>query len=134
MNVLRPDQHAVQLQDDDHRDDFEKNNQPISTIRIVVHTTGRWENSTMSNNHVTMLLLLPNNSSVQLNMATDENETLGVFIWALRAWQESNSAITTLDLELQKPCTVGNLYSFLRKAGMHRYQFSGGGSGCRHWV
>lgn len=134
MNELRPEHHAVQLQDDANKAFFASNNKNILSIRIIVHTTGRWANSNMSDNHVTILLLLEGNNSIQLNMATDEGDTLGVFIWALRAWQESNSAITSLDIALQKSCTVGNLYQILREAGMHRYQFSGGGSGCRHWV
>jgi len=134
MEFIRPGDHAVQLNDDLNKSAFADNNEVVLSIRIVVHTTGRWENSAMSNNHVTILLLLSSNRSIQLNMATEEDDSLGVLIWSIRAWQHSNSAIVSKDISLEGRYTVATVYRVLRAPGLHRYQFSGGGSGCRYWV
>lgn len=134
MELVREHDHAVGLGGDANRDTFENSVEVILSVRIVIHTTGRWPNSTMSNNHVTMLLLLAGNRCIQFNMATEEDDTLGVLIWSSRAWQQSNSAITSLDIAVVGQPTIGRVYSLLRSNGAHRYQFSGGGSGCRHWV
>lgn len=80
------------------------------------------------------LLLLPEGRSVQLNTATDEDYILGVFIWAMRPWQKSNSATKTLDFPVRNACSVSSVYKVLRNAGIYSYQFFGGGSGCFHWV
>lgn len=59
MNELGPEHHAVQLREDSNRSDFEDKGQTVSTIKIVVHTTGRWADSTMSSYHVTICFFCP---------------------------------------------------------------------------
>lgn len=93
---------------------------------------GRQPNG-MSDNHVSVFLLLAE-GAVRLNMTTEEGSISGDLIWSWETYQTSNSEITHFDIPLGSAIGMSTLYSYIRFWGLHRYVFSGGGSGCRYWV
>jgi len=68
-------------------------------------------------------------------MKTDANDIKGVLVWSEHDYELSTSTIRYQDYRLAKEITIAQFYYFIREMwGMHRYQFSGGGSGCHFWV
>lgn len=134
MNHIGEHQHAVELNRDKHITLFRDDNSVVFQIRVVVHTQGAWPNSPMSDNHVSVFLLVRNGGSVRINMKTDDNDTRGVLIWSQLGYPLSNSSIVHFDYPVVAGLLVADIYQAIREAGLHRYQFSGGGSGCRFWM
>ena len=127
-------QHAVGFSGDHNREQFAHDQSIVRKIRVVVHTTGPWPNSPMSDHHVSVYLLLDNGRSVRINMTTQSNDDRGILYWTQLSYQQSNSAIIFFDYDAAAGLMVGHVYSMVREAGLHRYRFSGGGSGCRFWM
>ena len=134
MDLVGEGQHAVQLNGDQNIEAFRDDESIVTQIRVVVHTQGAWPNSPLSDNHVSVYLLMGNGRSVRINMATEENDTRGVLIWSQLGYELSNSSIVHFDYSVIPGLKVGHVYQALRTLGYHRYQFSGGGSGCRFWM
>ena len=127
--------HIVALKDDANIQFFQDDDRKFRRIRVVVHTTGAWPNSVHSNNHVTIYLLLEGENSVQVNMTIEEDDIRGRLVWSRHAYQDSNSAITHRDYELELSLEIREFYHAVRDEwGLHRYMFSGGGSGCHYWA
>ncbi|KAF2453023.1 hypothetical protein BDY21DRAFT_367270 [Lineolata rhizophorae] len=111
--------HIVALEEG-NREHFDNNTSKFSRMRVTIHTTGAWENSVHSNNHVTILLIL------------DEEEASSD--GSLVNYHHSNTEIKYFDYDLDAPVQVQTLYRAIRNDWhFHRYLFSAGGSGCHYW-
>lgn len=93
---------------------------------------GRQPNG-MSDNHVSVFLPI-GGGAVRLNMVAEEGYILGDLVWSWESYVVSRSEITHFEIGLGSPLTLRTLYSYIIQWGLHRYTFSGGGSGCRYWV
>lgn len=68
-------------------------------------------------------------------MKTDPPDTKGVLVWSKPKHAKSKSQLAQAEYELETPLEVGELYEAVRHEWhLHRYEFSGGGSGCRYWM
>lgn len=127
--------HVVALNEDANIAWFQNDTRKFRIIRVVIHTTGAWPGTPHSDNHVSLYLLLDENTSVQINMMTDEDDLRGQLVWSRHNYQDSNSRIVSRDYEFGQPVEVRQLYHMIRyEWGLHMYMFSGGGSGCHYWV
>lgn len=127
--------HCVGLQGDEFIDIFRNDQRTFDKVRIVVHSTNVWP-SGLSENHVSIFLLIRNEEkSVRLNMRTEDGYISGYLEWSRHDYQRSQSAIVAEDYQLKiGDTTVSMFYNARRNSGLHQYEFSGGGSGCRYWV
>jgi hypothetical protein len=131
--------HIVGLEEENYRF-YLNNTATFSTIRVVVHNTGAWEGTPHSNNHVSVYLILDQQTadqqrSIHVDMRTDDGDTRGQLQWNMCSFLLSSSAIRNWDYHLIQPMKVSDLYNWTRyQWGYHRYNFSGGGSGCHYWV
>lgn len=126
--------HIVGLNEDANLAYFKDNTSKFKTIRVNIHSTGKWPNSPHSDNHVTLFLLLETGGAVQVDMRTDTNDRRGQLIWKLVGHQESSSQIKHQDCQLATAVEVKTLYHEIRyKWAYHQYLFSAGGSGCHYW-
>lgn len=126
--------HIVGL-DNSNIEHFRDSSLKFKKIRITTHTTGKWQGTPHSDNHVTVYLLLENSANaVRVDMRTDEDDTRGQLEWRLLGHQKSGSAVRIDDYELGESVSVAEFYSTLNDWGMHRYIFADGGSGCRYWM
>lgn len=103
----------------------------VSDIRVVVHTGGAKDES---DNHWSIYLLLRSGGSVRANMVTGYGETEGRLEWSDLAYPLTNSAIKHWDFQVAMDTEVQHVARTIYQYNRHRYQFSGGGSGCRFWV
>ena len=130
-------QHFVGLAGDSNIEHYRRNERRVRTIRIAIQAIGPpWPNSRMNDNHVYVLLLLSTDSSIQVNMRTDDldDDRKGILVWEKLPYQASNNTARYLDVRFTKDIKVKRIYSHIRERSLHRYQFSGGGSGCHYWV
>jgi ferric iron reductase protein FhuF len=104
---------------------------PISHIRVVVHTGAATDGS---DNHWSIYLLLRAGGSVRVNMVTDYGEIDGRLEWSNLTYLLTNSAIRHWDYPVIMAIEVRHVADTIYRNFRHRYQFSGGGSGCRFWV
>lgn len=126
--------HTVALDGGANQTYFENNSSTFTTIRVTIHTTGAWPNSTHSDNHVTILLILDQGGAVQIDMRTGEDDRRGQLVWKLVNYQHSSSEIKYFDYTLGAPVAVKTLYKAIRfEWSLHQYLFSAGGSGCHFW-
>jgi hypothetical protein len=127
--------HKVALENDQNVHLYRDNRSRFNRIRVVVYTMGAWPNSPISDNHVSVYLLVEGDGSVRINMATEFNDTKGFLQWSQHQYDLTGSAIHIQDYELGLNLEVAEFYRCIRDEwGLHRYQFSAGGSGCRYWV
>ena len=130
-------QHIVGLEDDKNIEYFNDDRREFKTIRVVVHLVSESPTG-LAENHVSVFLLIRNtNESVRLNMKSDmeDDDIKGYLVWTKHDYMMSSSALTHKDYELGQWMQVRTLYSWIRYNWfLHRYDFSGGGSGCRFWV
>lgn len=125
--------HIVALAEQ-NREHFEYNTSTFTKMRVTIHTTGAWEGSVHSDNHVTILLILDSGGAVQVDMRTDDGDRRGQLQWKLVNYQHSSSEIRSFDYDLGAPVQVKTLYTAIRNDwSLHQYLFSAGGSGCHYW-
>ena len=106
----------------------------VICIRIVVHTLGP-AGPTMSDNHWSIYLLLANDQgSIRMNMRANPEEVTGILSWSHQAYLLTTSALRHWDFPIFQSVQVRQVASALYQSGRHRYDMSGGGSGCRYWV
>ena len=112
---------------------FTNDTRVVTTVRVVVHTTGPWPNG-MSDNHWSIFLLLAENISVRMNMTAELNDPTGFLKWTTLNYVLTQSAIEHWDFKTASNVTVSDIYRLV--TGNHRdeYKMSGGGSGCRWWM
>jgi hypothetical protein len=68
-------------------------------------------------------------------MRTEPNDVRGVLEWTRHNYTMSNSRLEHRDYQLAGWMEVRMLYNAIRDDWyLYRYEFSGGGSGCRFWV
>jgi hypothetical protein len=115
MNSLSEDQHAVQLAGDRNVERFRNNNKTFTWLRFVIHTTGLWPTSGLSDNHASVFAILENNQSVRINMKTDANDIKGVLVWSEHDYELSTSTIRYQDYRLAKEITIAQFYCFIRE-------------------
>ena len=107
---------------------------PVRTVRVVIHTTGRMGHSDQSHNHTTVYLLLEHNRSWQLNMTHGPDNVNGTLRFEQKNYQHSRTETMHTDyraVALFSPRDVGNA---LQARDLHLFDFSDGGMGCKHWV
>lgn len=107
----------------------------VMSVRVVVHSTGAWPNL-MSDNHWSIYLLLGNDAgSVHMNMIVeDQDDVTGTLKLRSLTYGLTTSQIRYWDFETVTDVTVENIVKIIKKNGRDKYEFSGGGSGCRYWV
>ena len=131
------EQHIVGLQGDKNLERFANDGREFKKIRVVVHAVSVAP-SGLTENHVSVYLLIRNTEhSVRINMRSDlDNDDIrGFLVWSRHDYNTSNSRLVQKDYELASRMQVRTLYNAIRNEWhLHRYEFSGGGSGCRHWV
>lgn len=109
MDHIGEHHHAVELNGDRHITVFRDDNSVVIQIHMVVHTQGAWPNSPMSDNHVSVYLLVGNGRSVRINTATDDNDTRGVLIWSQLGYELSNSSIVYFDYQVVAGLMVAHI-------------------------
>ncbi|KAI6788022.1 hypothetical protein KC331_g19908 [Hortaea werneckii] len=118
--------------------------QNVLGVRVVVHTTGRMGNSNASDNHVTQYLLLPGQSSIQINMRHTVDDLNGHLEIQSRNYRGSRTEIehyppgtTNTDQstsrEVRTNFTFRGVLHHLQRNGLDGFTFAGGGMGCRAW-
>jgi hypothetical protein len=126
--------HTVGLRGDQNLNYFQNNTSKFRTIRVTIHTTGPWPNSSHSDTHVTIFLLLIEGGAIQVDMRTDPGDRRGQLQWKSVVYQQSSSEIKHVDYQLAVAVEVKVLYNAIRYDwSYHQYLFSPGGSGCHFW-
>lgn len=132
--------HTVALNNDQNVEIFKTDRRQFKVIRVIVHSSNVWP-SGISENHVSVYLIIPGQSagepekSVRINMQTAPNDVRGFLVWERHNYTMSNSRLAHKDYELGGWMEVRTLYNLIRDTWhLYRYEFSGGGSGCRFWV
>lgn len=107
---------------------------PVAQVRVVVHTTGA-SGPTSSDNHWSIYLVLANNAgSIRINMRAEYGDPTGILEWTSHAYTVTNSAIKYWDFAAAPGIQVSHISRLVYNLGRHKYDMSGGGSGCRYWV
>ena len=112
---------------------FTSDNRIVTSVRVVVHTTGSWPNG-MSDNHWSIYLLLQTDSSVRMNMTAELDDPEGSLVLSSLGYGLTTSAIRNWDYPTTPGASVAQIYQLLLSKGRDQYSMSGGGSGCRWWV
>lgn len=89
----------------------------------------------MNDNHVYAVLPSPT-GTIRIDIMSDPEDTSrkGMLAWENLPYMLLDSAVRYQDFQFTRKVTVKELYMHIRDLGLHRYQFSGGGSGCHFWV
>lgn len=103
----------------------------VSHIRVVVHVGGAIDGS---DNHWSIYLLVGSGESVRANMVTKHGYVDGRLEWSSLPYSLTNSAIAEWSYPVTMAIEVRHVAATIYQFRRHRYQFSGGGSGCRFWV
>jgi hypothetical protein len=112
--------------------DIATNNTIVTQARVVTHLSQDLGDG-VSENHWSIYLLLENGAAVRMNMAAEYGDPTGRLEWTTYNYQLTNSALFYWDYNLTGGLTVKNVYDLVYHNRRDRYQFSGGGSGCRYW-
>jgi hypothetical protein len=104
----------------------------VTHIRVVAHLSQDFGDGN-SENHWSIYLLLANGQSIRMNMTADYGDPIGRLEWTSYSYQLTTSALRYWDYPLGTGLTVKNIYDLVYHYRRDRYQFSGGGSGCRYW-
>lgn len=106
----------------------------VTYVRVVVHTLGAAGPNT-SDNHWSVYLIHPNGlSSTRVNMMAVFDDPTGILDWTKHSYIQTTSAIAYWDFPVAPGVTVSSVADLIYSLGRHRYEMSGGGSGCRWWV
>lgn len=106
----------------------------VTSVRVVVHTSGRIENSQRSDNHWSMFLITGARNSVRINMrAEDIDYVNGVLEVTNHEYVLSNSTLQHWDFAVNNGFTVKHFTDLIYENKREIYNMSGGGSGCRYW-
>lgn len=108
-----------------------KDGRIVTHIRVVAHLSQ--DIGGMSENHWSIYLLLEGDASVRLNMTAEYGNTTGTLVVNEFSYQLTSSALRHWDYNVVPGVTVQMVRDVVRFQGRDRYQFSGGGSGCRYW-
>lgn len=113
---------------------IQQDKRSVVQIRVVVHTMGA-AGPTTSDNHWSIYLILANNAgSVRINMRAEYGDSTGILEWTHLAYALTNSAISHWDYPVLSGIEVLHISRTIYNFGRHKYEMSGGGSGCRYWV
>src|SRR5947199_9274860 len=115
---------------------FEEDMRYVQIVRVVAHTTGLRDPSiATSDNHWSIFLILANNEgSVRINMRAELEDPTGILDVTEHMYTDSNSRVASWDFRVNGSIPVAWFYRLIFALGRHRYNMSGGGSGCRWWV
>ncbi|PVH70795.1 hypothetical protein DL98DRAFT_436342 [Cadophora sp. DSE1049] len=108
-----------------------KDGATVSHARVVAHLSQ--DIGGISENHWSIYLLLEGGASVRLNMFADYGNTTGTLMVDEFDYQLTNSALRHWDYKVVPGVTAKMVKDLIYYQGRDRYQFSGGGSGCRYW-
>jgi hypothetical protein len=71
---------------------------------------------------------------VRINMRADPGFVNGILEWSKLTYITTNSAIGYWDFPVRQGIQVRHVADLIYRSGRHKYDMSGGGSGCRYWV
>ncbi|PVH70286.1 hypothetical protein DL98DRAFT_521701 [Cadophora sp. DSE1049] len=104
----------------------------VTHTRVVAHLNQNVGG--ISENHWSIYLLLEGGiGSVRLNMSAPPGEITGTLSIDGFKYRLTNSALEHWDYKMVSGVTVKMVKDLVYSRGRDRYQFSGGGSGCRYW-
>lgn len=109
----------------------------VHTIRVTVHTTGKFfESDTRSGNHASIYLLTADgSSSIRLNMTkAGPSDTMGTYQISHCNYRESNSTLHNFDIQAAPGLTVQHVLSLINQKRRHKYRLARSGVRCRFWV
>lgn len=110
------------------------NNSIVTHVRVVAHLSQDFGEGQSENHWSIYLLLEGGGASIRMNMAAAEyGDPAGTLAWTQFQYQLTNSALQHFDYPLAAETRVRDIYGLLYHLGRDRYEFSGGGSGCRYW-
>lgn len=111
----------------------EVGSKPVTAIRVVIHTTGKFfEGDTRSGNHASIYLLVAG-GSVHINMKKAQaHHTHGTLEINTHNYQVSNSRLRSWDITPITELTVGHVLE--RVSHRRGFNLSSSGKGCRYWV
>lgn len=113
---------------------IQQDQRSVTQVRVVVHTTGP-AGPTTSDNHWSIYLILANNAgSVRINMRAEYDDPTGILEWTDHTYGLTSSAISHWDFPVGPGIQVLHVSRTIYSLGRHKYEMSGGGSGCRYWV
>jgi hypothetical protein len=108
------------------------NNAIVTHARVVAHLSQDLGGG-MSENHWSIYFLLEGGQSIRINMTAEPGNPRGRIEWTTYEYQLTSSALRHWDYPLVGRITFENVHDLVLYCGRDRYQFSGGGSGCRYW-
>ena len=108
----------------------------IQTIRVTIHTTGKFfEGDTRSGNHASIYLLIEDGSSIRLNMIkAGPTDRMGTYDPKYCNYHDSTSSIRNFDVQATSGLTVNHVLSLVNERRRHIYRLARSGVGCRFWV
>lgn len=106
---------------------------PVTAIRVVIHTTGKFfEGDTCSGNHASIYLLVTG-GSVHINMKKAQaHHTHGTLEVKTHNYQVSRSTLRSWDLTPSTELTVGHVLAYV--SCRRGFNLSRSGKGCRYWM
>jgi hypothetical protein len=105
----------------------------VQSVRVVVHILGP-AGPTTSDNHWSIYLVLANGGSVRMNMSAEPGYVNGTLYLTTHLYILTTSALGHWDFPAVPGLQVCHIAGLIFQLGRHRYDMSGGGSGCRSWV
>lgn len=140
LDSLRPHEHAVELNNDLNVEKFAYSTRIFKSIVFAIYAGRAWPTSGHSDNHINVYLPIEESvddkRSVRLDIRSDieDEDRKGYLVWSELPYSLSTNVVTSLKFDLPFNMHVSTFYALLRNEwGMHRYNLSGGGSGCHYW-
>ncbi|KAJ8068359.1 hypothetical protein OCU04_003921 [Sclerotinia nivalis] len=109
----------------------------VDTIRVTVHTTGKFfDSDTRSGNHASIYLLASNGASVRLNMTKlTADAKRGTYQLTYCRYQHTNSSLIDFDLKAtSRGLKVKHVLELIEERKRDKYKLARSGLGCRFWV
>lgn len=110
---------------------YSTDNRIVTHARVVAHLSQDLGGG-VSENHWSVYLLLEDETSIRMNMAAGD-DGIGRLEFTPYNYQLTTSALRHWDYAMVAGVPVSYIYTMTYNFGRDRYQFSGGGSGCRYW-
>ena len=111
---------------------FQECTATFTKIRVDIHTTDAQGVAFHGENHVTIILLVDEGKSIEIEMTAKKSSRMGQLCWR---WYESrNSKSERLVYQFPTPVTVKALYRAIRAWGFDQYLFASNGLGRQFWT
>lgn len=117
-------------------DDVLHNHAPVQSLVVVVHTLGAISPH-LSDNHWSIYLKLQSHEqkSVRMNIRQlQDDDPTGTLIWSELDYWITHSAIKAWEFRVPQGLCVSHVAQLVYDNDRDKFEFSGGGSGCRYWM